>query len=113
MLGGSRMLDLSFLERVVIVGGTGFIGGHLARALLGLGCRPILLSRSLKKDGPLADLHDRVDWAQVDLNEPDTVWDALREFKPSAVIHLAGVLGRGDACAASVACAEMNVAATV
>lgn len=107
------MFDLSLLERVAITGGTGFIGGHLVRALLALGCRPILLARSAKKEDSFADLHNRVQWAQVDLSEPNSVWGALQEFKPSAVIHLAGALGRGDVYSAAVACAEVNVAATV
>jgi UDP-glucose 4-epimerase len=65
------------------------------------------------KDGLPAEFQDRTQWAQVDLNDPRSVWDALQEFEPSAVIHLAGVLGRGEAGAASVACAELNVSATV
>jgi nucleoside-diphosphate-sugar epimerase len=107
------VLDLSLFERVAITGGTGFIGGHLTRALVGMGCRPVLLARAVKRDGQFADLHDRVRWMRVDLEEPRALWNAVREFRPKTVIHLAGVLGRGDAGAASVACAEMNVAATV
>ena len=45
--------DIKPTGRVVIAGGTGFIGTNLARHLAGLGCEVVLISRNVpKKEGP-------------------------------------------------------------
>lgn len=79
--------------RILISGGCGFIGSHLVRLALARGYRVLNLD-ALTYAGNLSSLedvqdHERYRFAQIDLREPDLVDQALRDFSPEAVIHLA------------------------
>lgn len=95
----------------MITGGGGFLGSHLARALLRLGERPLLVSRNPEPARLLADLRDAVRWGAVDLQDEGQVERLFREERPTTVFHLAGARGR-DAGAA-VRCATVNITATL
>ncbi|MBS1811271.1 MAG: NAD(P)-dependent oxidoreductase [Acidobacteria bacterium] len=99
------MTDLSALGHIAITGATGFIGSHLVQELVSRACYPTLLARK-----PLAESLCRM---EMDLAEPRSIWRAMHESKPDTLFHLAGVLGRGDSRAATLACAELNINATL
>lgn len=107
------MPDAHWLDRVAITGATGFIGGHLVRALLPLGYQPVLLAHSPGLHPRLAGLKDRVRWVRMDLTSTDAISDILVEERPSMLFHLAGTRGLDQRVNGSVACAELNVCATV
>ncbi len=101
---------MSFLERVVVTGATGFIGSHLIRALASKGCRLTLISRTQKEISSDGKIH----WAQSDLTDSNAIRDILQREKPATLFHLAGTRGRNDAGAdAAEACEESNFRATV
>jgi nucleoside-diphosphate-sugar epimerase len=89
------MTTVSFLESVAVTGASGFIGGHLVRALASKGCRLTLISR-----------------AQADLTDISAIRDILEREKPATLFHLAGTRGRNDARGAAKACEEVNFRAT-
>ena len=99
------------LENVLITGGTGFIGLHLARALAARGAEPLLTARSASPATIPADLIGRVRWESLDLLDAAAVERTLERERPTTVIHLAGTRGRGGADAIAH-CAEVNVSAT-
>lgn len=76
MTGPERSLDLS-TKRVLVTGGTGFLGSHLVRRLEARGCRTIILPRS--KD--------------YDLRDPVQVSRLFDACRPEVVFHLAAVVG--------------------
>src|SRR5689334_12530781 len=69
-IGGDAM-------RVMLTGATGFIGGHVTRALLEAGHEPVLLVRDLAKLQRQCALHDldptRLDVAVGDILDRDAV----------------------------------------
>lgn len=99
------------MTRALITGGAGFIGCHLARALLSHGGGVALLDdfsrgasdealEALRADG--ATLHDR------DLLRPDAFTGLPRDF--SHVFHLAAIVGVGNVLARPYAVLRDNVA---
>ncbi len=79
-----------------ITGGTGFIGGEVARQLLRAGHRLTLLVRTPEKAAPLATLGAEI--AVGDVTRRETVSEAMRGV--DGVFHIAGWLGFGgrDRC---------------
>jgi uncharacterized protein (TIGR01777 family) len=74
--------DIKPTGRVVIAGGTGFIGTNLARHLAGLGCEVVLISRNApKNEGP---------WTHVKWDGRTVGGWAEHLVGASAVVNLAG-----------------------
>ena len=70
------MTDLS-TRRILVTGGTGFLGRHVVAALAGRGCRDVLTPRR----------------ADYDLTVEADVRRLFEELRPQVVIHLAAVVG--------------------
>ncbi|GAA1539931.1 hypothetical protein GCM10009827_069070 [Dactylosporangium maewongense] len=77
---------------VLVTGGTGALGGHVARWLSAEGAsRVVLVSRR----GSDAVQVDGVEVVAADVTDPVAVADLVARFTPNAVIHAAGVLDDG------------------
>ncbi|MFM2301181.1 MAG: hypothetical protein RLZZ84_917 [Pseudomonadota bacterium] len=106
-VSGSGISD----KLVVLVGGSGFVGTHLAQALLARGARLRIACRHPKrafKIKPLGNL-GQVQFASLDVTRPETLERALAGA--DAVVNLVGafagdldaVMGRGAGAVASAA----------
>ena len=69
-------MDLS-RKRVLLTGGSGFLGRHVHRALCTQGAREVMVPRK----------------AQYDLTQEEAVARVYRDHRPEVVIHLAAVVG--------------------
>ena len=63
--------------RVLVTGGSGFLGQHLVRKISDCGCKDIIIPRK----------------ARYDLTREEAVERLLKETEPKMVIHLAAVVG--------------------
>jgi dTDP-L-rhamnose 4-epimerase len=85
-------------ELILVTGGAGFIGRHLARELLGRGQRVRVLDALIPQvhpnGGQPADLPADVDFRHGDVRDPDAVAAALEGV--DAVVHLAAEVGVGQ-----------------
>jgi len=79
MTPGSRISSNTFWrgKRVVVTGGTGFLGSYVMEKLRARGCRDIFVPRS----------------SDYDLREKSYVIRMYEDAKPDIVIHLAAVVG--------------------
>lgn len=80
--------------RILITGGAGFIGSALVRRLIGHSDHEVLVFDKLTYAGVLTSLapiaeSNRYSFIQADICDPDTVAQALKDFRPEVVAHLA------------------------
>lgn len=76
-------------KRVLVTGATGFIGGHLARRLLGLGARVRVFARDAVRAAPLVEAGAEL--ALGDLRDADALSRSVQSVQ--VLFHFAGVLG--------------------
>src|SRR5262249_1693379 len=77
--------------RILVTGITGFVGGHLAEALLAQGSAEVFgLSRRGEWPGSLRTLADRIELYPCDLSNRDNIEAILRRVNPDQIYHLAG-----------------------
>lgn len=82
--------------RILITGATGFVGGHLAEALLGRGDAEVVgLNRHSEWPGPLQHLAGRVALHCCDLTDGPALEQVLRLVRPDQIYHLAGYAHAG------------------
>ena len=77
-------------ETVLITGGSGFIGLELAKNLVAEGDRIVIFD--LKPPAPLFDGDGTVSYVQGDITNFSQVLNAVRDFRPQVIIHLAAIL---------------------
>ncbi len=82
-------------ERVLLTGGTGWLGRVLARALLAAGADEVILLGSRPDAGDaLAELGARARYVQADL-AADADLDAVKNLRATRLVHAAGTLADG------------------
>ena len=77
------------MKRVLLTGGTGFVGANLARRLLADGHDIHLLVRPEHCKWRVEEITDAVQFHTVDLASEDGVHKIVREVRPDWVFHLA------------------------
>lgn len=85
------------MERILVTGGAGFVGSHLADLLLQRGYRVRILDNltpQVHSDGVPCYLNNDAEFVQGDVRDQERVADALRDV--DAVVHLAAAVGVGQ-----------------
>jgi CDP-glucose 4,6-dehydratase len=102
------------MRRVLLTGANGFVGPHLARALLERGDAVTALELAPRPDGGLAlhGIRDQVELITADLRDPERVESVLGRRDFDVVFHLAGHTVAGPALIDPTATFESNVATT-
>ena len=77
------------MRRILVTGGTGFIGRHLVARLVEMGAEVHLLARSRRSLEKLDALAGRVRAHEGDLKDPGSLRRCVREAAADAVCHLA------------------------
>ena len=84
-------------KRVLVTGGSGFIGSHLTRRLVNLGAEVAVTVKynSVIDNVRIVDVWDNIKVIEVDLRNVDSL-NQLSEFSPSIIFHLAAYNHVGD-----------------
>ena len=77
--------------RVMITGGTGFIGSNLARGLVAEGHEVVAYDLRLMP-ARIADLKEEVEIVQGDIRDMGSLTEAIREHRIERIMHLAALL---------------------
>jgi UDP-glucose 4-epimerase len=75
--------------KVLVTGGSGFIGWHLCQRLCKAGCEVHATSRQQRR----ANTGSRLAWWQVDVADLEKARRLIAEVRPNIVVHLAGSVG--------------------
>ncbi len=96
--------------RILLTGGTGFIGGVVLKSLIALHLRPLVTTRRISMTAFDPAIIGTFDVAELDLTDPVETKRIITDFEPEIVIHLAGATMHDDPTGDY--CYEMNFAAT-
>jgi nucleoside-diphosphate-sugar epimerase len=107
------MSDSLFHKRVVVTGGSGFIGSHLVRQLLQEGAEVAVTVRygNVMKNERLRNLWDQITVVEADLRNRGAL-AAVRDFQPQIVFHLAAYNHVGESFRQVEECFDVNAKGT-
>jgi len=100
-------------KRVLVTGGSGFIGSHLVKGLLEAGARVAVTVRygNLVKNIRLADCWNCIHVIEADLRNRGAL-QAVRRFDPEYIFHLAAYQDVGQSFAQIEECFDVNAKGT-
>ncbi|MCA3242669.1 MAG: NAD-dependent epimerase/dehydratase family protein [Rubrivivax sp.] len=100
-------------ERVFVTGGAGFIGSRLLKALDAAGASALAYDSLIEQvHGPAANPPLAAPLVRADIRDSDALAQALAEFEPTIVVHLAAETGTGQSADEPVRYADVNVVGT-
>lgn len=76
--------------KILITGGTGFVGSHLADELIKENNEIMLISKSNSKQNNVVNLKSRLKITYCDINNFEKFGNEIDHFQPEMIIHLAG-----------------------
>ena len=83
-------------ERVLIIGGTGFIGSNLVSKLIESGCSPTVLSRNKDKNNLPENLKNKASLVELNIENLSSTKNFILDFSPTLIINSAATLNLED-----------------
>jgi nucleoside-diphosphate-sugar epimerase len=95
-------------RRVAVVGGTGFIGSHLAERLVADGADVLAVARGTGRLSQLTAIRGECVIGLADICDPDAITRMFRRFRPEVVFHLAAHPDASESFGQAAACMRIN-----
>lgn len=83
------------MTRVLITGGNGFLGSHVARLLAGREEVDLVVAADVREGASHDALHDGIHAVRLDVTEAASIAPLLREHRIDTVVHLAAIVNPG------------------
>lgn len=80
-------------EKILILGGTGFIGSNLVSALIDSGYSPTILTRNVEKTGLPEEIRQKTFLVELDVTNHSLTKAFIEDFRPSLIINSAATHG--------------------
>lgn len=98
---------------VLITGGNGFIGSHLARRLIKEGSIVSLIVRAKSNLWRIKDIKSCVKLIKADITDYDSLCRAIKKINPKKIFHLAAYVDCGRSFKKSNLALKVNVGGTI
>lgn len=82
-------------EKILVTGGTGFLGKYVVEELIAKGAAPTILTRN-PQTKVFKNLTGKLKLVEIDLFDFSRLTDFLEKFRPDRIIHLAGYTFQTD-----------------
>ena len=76
--------------KIMITGGMGFIGSHLATELLIEKHKLVILTKSFLKKNNITNISKKIKVEKIDVTDFKKLGKSIQKNKPDVIIHLAG-----------------------
>ena len=76
--------------KILITGGSGFVGSHLCDSLISNGHEVIIFTRNLQKNQNISHILDKITIESVDVTDSSKLEKKILDVKPEIIFHLAG-----------------------
>ena len=76
--------------RILITGGSGFIGSHLSDELIKYDHEITLIVRNFNKEKNVSKNSSKINIVQIDVTDTNSLEEFIKEKKPDVIFHLAG-----------------------
>lgn len=84
-----KMIGNTLKEKILITGGTGFLGSSVVKSLLSHGSFPTVLARNLSAGFP-QNVEQKFNFVEIDMLNTNDLKNFLEKFRPKVIVHLAG-----------------------
>jgi UDP-glucose 4-epimerase len=99
--------------KILITGGLGFIGSHLAEYLIKKNHQVVIFTKSLKKYKNIKLIENSIKIEKVDISNFKRLEKLVKKYNPSAIVHLAGETSHSKSFENSFENIDSNIKSTL
>lgn len=99
--------------KILITGGLGFVGSHLAEQLVKENHKLILLTKSLSKQRNVSKIIKKIKIEKINVTDFTKLGKVIEKYKPEVIIHLAGETSHSKSFADPLTDIDSNAKSTL